>query len=64
MKNLRVYIFSAALAAFAANAALLNSDPEYALILGRQAPGTPQYECHSDCGTCNLLSPFNIIWYF
>jgi hypothetical protein len=34
------------------NAALLDSTlpPDYALILSRQAPGTPQFECHSNCG--------------
>jgi hypothetical protein len=38
-----------ALSAITANATLLQ-DSEYALILSRQAPGTPQYECHSNCG--------------
>ncbi|KAK4032244.1 hypothetical protein C8A01DRAFT_50921 [Parachaetomium inaequale] len=38
------------LAASIANAALLDSNPDYSLILSRQAPGTPQYECHSNCG--------------
>ncbi|KAH6850631.1 hypothetical protein B0I37DRAFT_372041 [Chaetomium sp. MPI-CAGE-AT-0009] len=42
--------FFALLAVSIANATLLDSTPDYALILSRQAPGTPQFECHSNCG--------------
>lgn len=46
-----------ALSALTANATLLE-DSEYALILSRQAPGTPQFECHSNCGMI-LSFPFH-----
>ncbi|KAK3297353.1 uncharacterized protein B0H64DRAFT_123173 [Chaetomium fimeti] len=38
------------LAVSVANATFLDNTPDYALILSRQAPGTPQFECHSNCG--------------
>jgi hypothetical protein len=46
------------LAVSIANAALLDSTlpQDYALILSRQAPGTPQYECHSNCGNVHSLT--------
>jgi uncharacterized lipoprotein YajG len=53
MRGLQLSACVALLAACAANASLLNSEPDYALILSRQAPGTPQFECHSNCGKTN-----------
>jgi hypothetical protein len=46
------------LAVSIANAALLDNtlQPDYALILSRQAPGTPQYECHSNCGNVHSFT--------
>ncbi|KAH6641086.1 hypothetical protein F5144DRAFT_562498 [Chaetomium tenue] len=52
MQNPLVLSLFSLLAVSIANAALLeNTLPlDHALILSRQAPGTPQYECHSNCG--------------
>ncbi|EAQ86347.1 predicted protein [Chaetomium globosum CBS 148.51] len=52
MQNLLMLSLFGLLAVSFANAALLeNTQPlDHALILSRQAPGTPQYECHSNCG--------------
>jgi hypothetical protein len=49
MRGLSLSLGFTLLSAFAANASVLD-DSEYAVILSRQAPGTPQFECHSDCG--------------
>jgi hypothetical protein len=55
MHTSRLLSFFALLTAYVANASLLDSNTDYALILSRQAPGTPQYECHSNCGKSVLL---------
>ncbi|KXX74121.1 hypothetical protein MMYC01_206934 [Madurella mycetomatis] len=49
MHSLRLSSCLAALTAFSVNAALPDSDA-YALLLSRQAPGTPLFECHENCG--------------
>ncbi|KAK4176256.1 hypothetical protein QBC36DRAFT_301281 [Triangularia setosa] len=47
--------FSVLLSAFAATAVQATITPQdnvdVAALLARQAPGTPQFECHSDCGS-------------
>ncbi|KAK4198861.1 hypothetical protein QBC40DRAFT_282921 [Triangularia verruculosa] len=52
MRGLR---FSVLLSAFAAtavqSAATYQDDVDVAALLARQAPGTPKFECHSDCGS-------------
>ncbi|GAB1314486.1 hypothetical protein MFIFM68171_04696 [Madurella fahalii] len=50
MHSLHFSSYLVALAAFSANAALHNSDAADALLMGRQMPGTPLYECHENCG--------------
>ena len=40
----------AALAPFAAASAVLPEFLDFSVLISRQAPGTPAYECHSDCG--------------
>ena len=60
MQNFRLSSLLALLAALSPltvqGAAILDSDADVALILARQAPGTPQYDCHSNCGKLVLLS--------
>ncbi|KAK4114590.1 hypothetical protein N656DRAFT_766780 [Canariomyces notabilis] len=50
MLNLRLLILTAGLAAAAVHVALHDSDSTLELLLRRQAPGTPQYACHENCG--------------
>ncbi|KAK4099564.1 hypothetical protein N658DRAFT_498270 [Parathielavia hyrcaniae] len=55
MRNLQLSTCLALLAAGLVNAVTLQDNGhDYALLLSRQAPGTPQYECHSNCG--NVIS--------
>ena len=44
------------LAAFAAATATASppTDDFFSILLKRQEPGTPAYECHNSCGTCTL----------
>jgi hypothetical protein len=53
------------LAGFAAipfTLALAAEDEVFAALLRRQAPGTPEYNCHDNCGlfTFNPMSPSSI----
>ena len=59
---------SAALTVQAA-ALQVDNDADVALILARQAPGTPQYDCHSNCGKAAFFlnslsapSPFSLTY--
>ncbi|KAK4226544.1 hypothetical protein QBC38DRAFT_366330 [Podospora fimiseda] len=47
MRAFTVYFLLSALTAVAVQASV---DEEYSIILERQAPGTPKFQCHSDCG--------------
>lgn len=40
----------AALAATAVQASAIDSDEVFAVLLKRQEPGTPAYNCHDNCG--------------
>ncbi|SPQ21536.1 ddb02977-591a-4e59-b80e-010ec0dfe913 [Thermothielavioides terrestris] len=54
MQHLTFSVLFAAFAALAVHAAQPQANAELAQILGRQAPGTPEYECHSNCGNAIL----------
>jgi hypothetical protein len=41
----------AGLAALASASSLHPDDAYFATLLKRQAPGTPSYNCHDNCGT-------------
>jgi hypothetical protein len=59
LSKMRGFNFSFGIAlvtAAAANAAFLDTQPDFALIQNRQAPGTPQFACHENCGKFFLLS--------
>ena len=61
MRSFRLSGLLALSAALTVQAAALqvDNDADVALILARQAPGTPQYECHSNCGKMVLSqTPF------
>lgn len=40
----------AALAATAVQASAIDGDEVFAVLLKRQEPGTPAYNCHDNCG--------------
>lgn len=40
----------AALAPFAAASAVLPELVDFSVLISRQEPGTPAYQCHYDCG--------------
>ena len=40
----------AALAATVVQASVIDSDEVFAVLLKRQEPGTPAYNCHDNCG--------------
>lgn len=45
-----VKVALAALAATAVHASAIDSDEIFAVLLKRQDPGTPAYNCHDNCG--------------
>ena len=52
MRCLSVFtLVAAAIATASATAAGSLTYPDTAALLRRQAPGTPQYDCHANCGT-------------
>ncbi|KAK0720111.1 hypothetical protein B0H67DRAFT_575068 [Lasiosphaeris hirsuta] len=51
MATFRVSVFLAVLAAVFVQATVLEANsPSLAALIHRQAPGTPQYACHENCG--------------
>nr|CDP25683.1 Putative protein of unknown function [Podospora anserina S mat+] len=52
MRGLQFSVLVSAFTATAVQAAVSPQDNvDVAALLARQAPGTPQFECHSDCGS-------------
>jgi hypothetical protein len=47
--------------AFASATSLHPSDDVFTALLKRQAPGTPSYNCHDNCGTYQPIQFFNLI---
>lgn len=50
MRGFSLSFCLALLTATAANAFVVETDSDIALIQARQAPGTPQFACHENCG--------------